>query len=283
MFVLMLAVAADLVSRGSAFAAHGPLRRPAAARLVWSDEFDGSRLDTARWSYDGARNKQGWHNEEQQYYAAGRPANLRLGGGQLTIEARLERLDPIRYPDWGGQNYTSARIFTNRAWTHGFYEIRAKLPCARGTWPAIWMLPEKLDKWPDDGEIDIMEQVGAEPHLIYATLHSGRYNHVLGTQRGAQRLLATSCSQFHRYQLDWRPDAITIGIDNHAIMRVRRAVGDRKPEWPFTTPYKLILNLAIGGNWAGKKGIDDSAMPQRMVVDYVRIWQVPPAARGVRR
>ncbi|HEY7006463.1 MAG TPA: glycoside hydrolase family 16 protein [Sphingomicrobium sp.] len=250
---------------------HGPMKRPANARLVWSDEFNGAALDTAKWTYDTAHNKKGWFNKERQYYSAGQ--NSRVANGRLVIEARHERLDPRRYPDWGGQNYTSARLLSTAGWTYGFYEIRAKLPCARGTWPAIWMLPLDLKKWPDDGEIDIMEQVGAEPNLIYASLHTKLYNHTINTQRSAQRLVPTSCTAFHIYQLDWRSDSIAIGVDGQGILRVRNNVPGGKGAWPFFTPFRMILNLAIGGDWAGAKGIDDAAMPQRMEVDYVRVWQ----------
>jgi beta-glucanase (GH16 family) len=251
----------------------GPVRRPANARLVWEDEFDGRRLDPAKWSFDTARNKQGWHNGELQYYSAGRPANTRVRNGLLTIEARHETLKSAA--DWGGQHYTSARLVSKGGgWTYGFYEVRAKLPCARGTWPAIWMLPTDMKAWPDDGEIDVMEQVGAEPNLIYASLHTKLFNHVLKTQRSAQRLVPTSCSAFHRYQLDWRPDSITIGVDDRGILRVRNDKPGGKGAWPFNVPFHMILNLAIGGEWAGAKGIDDAAMPQQMIVDYVRVWQV---------
>lgn len=272
-----LIAAVELVSKASAFEVHGAMKAPPAARLVWSDEFGESALDQRNWSFETSHNKQGWFNGERQYYALDRTENLRLLDGHLVIEARSEKLDPKRYPDWGGQAYTSARIISSRAWRYGFFEVRAKLPCARGTWPAIWMLPLNMQHWPDDGEIDIMEQVGAEPNVIYATLHTGRYNHTLGTQRGAHRMLPTSCDAFHRYQLDWRPDSITIGVDDQAILHVDRKPSDGKPEWPFDRPFQMILNLAIGGSWAGAKGIDDAAMPQRMEVDYVRIWQSPAA------
>jgi licheninase len=252
----------------------GPVKRPPEARLVWRDEFGGRALDLRKWRYDTAFNKHGWFNKERQYYSAGRPQNIRVAGGRLTIEARQERLDPARYPDWGGQDYTSARIVSKGAgWTYGFYEIRARLPCARGAWPAIWMLPVAMRKWPDDGEIDIMEQVGAEPNVIYSTLHTGLFNHVLKTQRSAQKLVPTSCTAFHIYQLDWRPEVITIGVDGRGILRVRNDQPGGKGAWPFNVPFDLILNLAIGGDWAGAKGIDDAAMPQRMEVDYVRVWQ----------
>lgn len=252
----------------------GPVRRPPKALMVWNDEFDGTSLDARKWQYDTSRNKQGWFNGERQYYSAGE--NLTVANGLLTIEARHEKLDPTRFPDWGGQEYTSAKIFSKGAgWKYGYYEVRAKLPCARGTWPAIWMLPVDMQKWPDDGEIDIMEQVGAEPNLIYASLHTGLFNHLLKTQRSAQKLVPTSCSAFHVYQLDWRPGSITIGVDGHGILRVLDNRPGGKGAWPFFTPFKMILNLAIGGSWAAAKGIDDAAMPQRMEVDYVRVWQAP--------
>jgi beta-glucanase (GH16 family) len=252
----------------------GPVERPADARLVWSDEFNGKRLDLRKWRYDTSRNKQGWFNGEKQYYSAGRPENIRVENGRLVILARHEALDPAKFSDWGGQQYTSAKIVSKGpGWTYGFYEVRAKLPCARGTWPAIWMLPTQMEKWPDDGEIDIMEQVGSEPNLIYASLHTKLFNHVLKTQRSAQRLVPTSCSAFHRYQLDWRPDSITIGVDDRGILKVRNDQPGGKGAWPYFTPFQMILNLAIGGDWAAAKGIDDAAMPQRMEVDYVRVWQ----------
>ena len=259
----------------------GPVERPANARLVFSDEFEGNTLDTQKWAYDTAFNKQGWFNNEKQYYSAGRPENIGDANGILRFEARREKLDPRKYPDWGGQKYTSARIYSKGAgWTYGFYEIRAKLPCARGTWPAIWMLPVKMEKWPDDGEIDVMEQVGAEPNLIYASLHTLLFNHVRKTQRSAQKLVRTSCEDFHNYQLDWRPESIAIGVDGTGILKVLNDQPGGRGAWPFSTPYKLILNLAMGGDWAGRMGMDDAALPQRMEIDYVRVWQVPAGDGG---
>ena len=265
--MLLLAAQASFTVSNAAFS--GPMTRPANARLVWRDEFSGNALDRSKWRYDTDRNKQGWFNHEKQYYSAAR--NSRVRGGVLTIEARHE--NSRRYPDSGGQNYTSAKIVSRAAWTYGFYEIRAKLPCARGTWPAIWMLRQKLVKWPEGGEIDIMEQVGAEPNLIYATLHTKAYNHTIRTQRSAQRLVPTSCSAFHVYQLDWRPESITIGVDGHGILKHLRKTSDGQAEWPFDAPFDLILNLAVGGDWASQKGIDDAALPERMQIDYVRVWQ----------
>ena len=133
LFIWAAAAQASL-SAGN-FSYDGPLTRPADAALAWSDEFSGKSLDPVSWLYDTKFNKSGWFNNELQYYSANRADNLRVENGKLTIEARRERLDPGTFPDWGGQNYTSARILSKRAWTYGFYEVRAKLPCARERGP----------------------------------------------------------------------------------------------------------------------------------------------------
>jgi beta-glucanase (GH16 family) len=254
---------------GKDYSAEGAMAPPAGARLVWADEFAGTRLDGSKWRFDTSRNKAGWYNKELQYYAAG-GRNARVEGGRLVIEARRERAKDRG--DWGGQDYTSAKMMTKgrAAWTYGFFEVSAKLPCARGSWPAIWMLPEK-GGWPAGGEIDVLEHVGSQPNVVHATLHTELYTHSKGTQRGASKAVPTACGAFHRYQLDWRPDAITIGVDGQAYMRVRNDAPGGRGAWPFDAPFHLILNLALGGDWAGAP--DDSALPQRMEVDYVRVWQ----------
>ena len=252
-----------------------------AAKLIWSDEFNGKSLDMSKWSFDTSRNKLGWYNKELQYYAANRPENLRLENGKLIIELRKDPTAIDRFADWGNQQYSSAKIVTKgkAAFDTGFVEVSAKLPCTRGTWPAIWMLPEGDSPWPDGGEIDILEQVGSQPNVAHATLHTRLFNHVMHTGRGAETPVPTACSAFHRYQLAWTNEAITIGVDGRAYMRVRNDQPGGRGAWPFDAPFYLILNLAMGGDWAGAKGIDDAALPQRMEVDYVRVWQMPKAAR----
>lgn len=247
---------------------------PPAARPSWSDEFSAPRVDRRKWRFETERNAQGWANNEKQYYSDDRAENARIEKGALVIEARREAL--TGQPDWGHQDYSSARLASREPLGYGFYEIRAKLPCGRGMWPAVWLLPSG-GNWPDEGEIDIMEMVGWDPNVIHATLHSAAFNHRLNTQRGAQVTVATACTQFHTYQLDWQPHAITIGVDGHAYMRVRDDKPGGKAAWPFTRPYQLILNLAVGGDWGGVKGIDDTALPQRMTVDYVRYWRASPS------
>jgi beta-glucanase (GH16 family) len=253
-----------------------PMPRPAQAQLVWSDEFDNDALDTSKWGYDGSRNKSGWYNGELQYYGA-RPENVRVANGQLIIEARRETLNPRQFPDYGGQAYTSGKVWTKgkASWTYGYYEIRAKLPCARGTWPAIWMMPEGQYAWPDGGEIDIMEQVGSQPEVVHGTLHTALFVHTKGTQRGAELRVPGNCDAFHNYQLEWTPSTIRMGVDGRAYMKVRNDQPGGAGAWPFDHPFYLILNLAMGGNWAAAKGMDDAALPQRMLVDYVRVYRLP--------
>jgi beta-glucanase (GH16 family) len=267
-FIILTTVQASSLA-ATKYTVDAPMQAPSAAP-DWADEFDGAQVDTGTWRFDTERNAAGWFNHELQYYADARPENARIEQGALVIEARRETLSAR--PDWGGQTYSSAKLVTRTAHGPGFYEVRAKLPCARGTWPAIWLLPSG-GRWPDNGEIDLMEMVGWQPEIVHATLHSGAFNHSRGTQRGAEKKVPTSCSDFHRYQLDWQRGSITIGVDGRAYMQVKDDQPGGKQAWPFTRPYQLILNLAIGGDWGGAKGVDDAALPQRMTIDYVRYWQ----------
>jgi beta-glucanase (GH16 family) len=249
---------------------------PKGARLAWADEFDSGRLpDRKRWAYDTARNREGWYNQELQYYAANRAENARIENGRLVIEARRERLSS--QPDYGGQDYSSARLLTRglASWTYGFIEVRAKLACGKGLWPAIWLLgTDGSAGWPRLGEIDVMELVGWDPQTVHGTIHTGAYNHAQHTQKGATTRVADACTAFHRYQLDWNRDRILIGVDGHAYMRFDNDHKGDPATWPFDRPQYLLLNVAVGG-WGGMQGIDPAAFPSRMEVDYVRVWQTP--------
>jgi licheninase len=269
MLAFLLAQAATLGATN--YAVDAPLAAPT-TRPTFADEFDGPAIDPAKWRFDTSRNAEGWYNNEKQYYADARRDNARVADGALVIEARRETLSKATAPDWGGQAYTSAKLVTRQRYGYGFYEVRAKLPCARGAWPAIWLLPIG-HAWPAGGEIDVMEMVGWDAGTIHATLHTAAFNHAKGTQRGAQRRVPDACTAYHRYQLDWTADAITIGIDGRAYMRVADDQPGGPAAWPFTKPYDLILNLAVGGDWGGKHGIDDTAFSMRMSVDYVRYWR----------
>ena len=273
MFAMMQLTANDL-ARLAPYTIYEPMARPPAAKIVWSDEFDGTALDPAKWSYDIDSNKTGWANNELQYYSANRTDNASVANGLLSITARADKDAVSKFPDWGGQAYSSARLLSKTSWTYGYYEIRAKLPCTPGMWPAIWMLPPDMKEWPDDGEIDIMEHVSKTPGIIYATLHSANYYHIKNTQRGAVRGVPDACEAFHTYQLDWRRDEARIGVDGVAYMRIRNNLpAEGKAAWPFDRPFQLILNLAVGGDWPGP--VDATKLPQSFEVDYVRVYQTP--------
>jgi beta-glucanase (GH16 family) len=247
--------------------------KPAGYQLVWHDEFDKDGLpDPAKWDYDTSMNKHGWANEELQYYAKARPENSHIENGKLLITARHEKLE--READFGGQAYSSARLYTRGKFefTYGFVEVRAKLPCGVGTWPAIWMLGTQGD-WPEEGEIDIMEHVGRSKGEVLGSLHTGAYNWPNNTQITAKRILPDVCDVFHNYQLTWDADHMMIGVDNQNYMRFTRPKNANHHQWPYDDPQYLILNLAIGGMLGGP--VDDASLPQTMEVDYVRIYQKP--------
>ena len=242
---------------------------PAVRKLVWSDEFDTPGLpNPANWKYDvGGR---GWGNNEVDYDTDARLENARVEGGKLIIEARKEA--------YKGNNYTSARLLTagKHSWKYGRIEAMAKLPQGRGTWPAIWMLGDNISTtpWPRCGELDIMEHVGYDQNVIHGTAHTEAYNHVKGTQKEGKTTIPTVSSEFHLYAIEWSGTQISFFVDDNRYYTVERSVlGGTEDKWPFDQPFFLILNLAIGGNWGGLQGIDDSIFPQRMEIDYVRVYQ----------
>ncbi len=249
---------------------------PTGYELVWSDEFSEDGLpDPQKWVYDTFRNQQGWFNNEKQYYAANRERNARVVDGNLIIEAHEEELDAVQFPDWGEQPYTSARLLTKGLgdWTYGFFEIRAKLPCGVGTWPAIWMLPSDPDvEWPAGGEIDIMEHVGFEPGVIHHSIHTTAFNFSRGSQVTTQHELPDACDVMHKYQLLWTSEFMVFGVDDRPKFLFNKE-SNKRSRWPFDAPQHLLLNIAVGGTWGGQRGIEASAFPARMEVDYVRVYQ----------
>jgi len=246
-----------------------PLTPPPGRKLVWSDEFAKAGLpDSAKWSYEVGGN--GWGNNELQYYTARRSENARIENGKLIIEARKE--------DYQGQKYTSARLVTqNKAsWTYGRIEAMAKLPKGVGTWPAVWMLGKNISTagWPRGGEIDIMEHVGFDEGVIHGTVHTEAYNHAKKTEKGKAVTINDVTGSFHLYAIEWTADQIDFFVDNQKYYTVQKSVlGTSDAQWPFEQPFFLILNVAVGGNWGGQKGVDETIWPQRMEVDYVRVYQ----------
>lgn len=236
-------------------------------KLLWSEEFNYSGLpDATKWGYDVGGS--GWGNNELQYYTEADTNNALVKGGKLIITARKENKD--------GKDYTSARLVTRdkKEFLYGKIEVRAKLPAGRGTWPAIWMLGTNINKvgWPKCGEIDIMEHVGYDPGVIVGTVHSEQYNHIKGTQISGSVTLEDFSTAFHTYAVDWSKDKIDFLIDNKLYVSIPNKY-DSEGEWPFNNPHYLLLNLAIGGNWGGQKGIDNSIFPVSFEVDYIRVFE----------
>jgi len=234
-------------------------------QLLWSDEFDIEGLpDSTKWNYE-----EGFiRNDEAQYYTRARLENARVDDGMLVIEARQEKYE--------GADYTSASITTSgrASWRFGRIEVKAKLPTGRGMWPAIWMLGTNISEvgWPECGEIDIMENVGFDPDRIHANVHTGAFNHVDGTSKGSSIVVENPHSAFHVYAIEWSGDRIDFFVDDKKYFSFANT-GGGVAEWPFDQPHYLILNLAVGGAWGGREGIDDSILPQRYYVDYVRVYE----------
>jgi beta-glucanase (GH16 family) len=235
----------------------------------WSDEFSVDGLpDASKWGYDIGGS--GWGNNELQYYTND-ISNAGVSNGKLVITAKKESLN--------GKNYTSTRLVsrTKGDFLYGRIEVRAKLPRGRGTWPAIWMLPTDwaYGEWPKSGEIDIMEHVGYDPNRVHFSVHTEAYNHSIGTQKTATRTIETAMDQYHTYRCDWTPYAVRGYFDDQLVfIFVNEGKGPGK--WPFDKKFHLLLNIAVGGNWGGAQGVDDTVFPATMEIDYVKVYKMKP-------
>jgi beta-glucanase (GH16 family) len=240
---------------------------------VWCDEFEVDGLvDSTKWTYDVGGG--GWGNQELQYYTEADLDNARVTDGNLYITALKETV--------GSNTYTSARLVSKYRgdWQYGRIQISAKMPSGRGLWSALWMLPTdwRYGGWPDSGEIDIMEYVGYDKNRIFGTIHTGAYNHNLGTQIGFNKVITGAETEYHLYEMIWEPGKIDLYIDG-----VKFAYFGYNPNsnidipnsdaWPFDQRFHLIMNIAVGGTWGGSQEVDDTIFPQSMVVDYVRVYQ----------
>lgn len=243
--------------------------------LVWSDEFD--TINRAVWSDQTGDNV---NNHERQYYTAGNNESIQYdasaGSNVLVLEARHE--NPANYNCWYGYcEYTSARLNTNgkKTFQYGRIEARMKLPHTQGIWPAFWMLGTDIGTagWPSCGEIDIMEHVGFsnEANTVHGTIHGPNYSGSNGI--GAPYNLAQSVDAgYHVYAVDWRADSIKWYVDGVLYFSQTKAQVETKGNWAFAHPFYLILNNAVGGDWPGDPD-GSSQFPQRMYVDYIRVYQ----------
>lgn len=225
---------------------------------IWNDEFDGHELNGNNWTYKIA--EPGWINAELQKYT-NRRENVRVENGHLVLEARR---------DWfGGAEYTSGRIQTEfrHSWREVRVEARIKFPSGRGTWPSMFMLPDdQTAGWPRMGEFDIAEFVGWDHEKMRTVSHTQAEHpeavvHVPG-----------ATTDYHTYVMEWFPDHIDTFVDGRKVFTVwNRNMG--VDQWPFNKNFHLILNIAVGGHFGGKHGVDPNIWPRQMHVDYVRVFK----------
>jgi len=239
---------------------------PLGYNLVWSDEFDETSNglpNKDEWWYEIGGG--GWGNNELEVYVPGflgTDTVAKVKDGMLTITA-------YQLPS----QVISVRMNTVKSWQYGYFEMRAKLPGGKGTWPAFWMMPKNFTAWPKDGEIDIMEYVGYRPDVTQSSIHCTSFyggNSKNGTHAapGAER-------NFYTYGLQWTKDSITAYINGVEYFNYPYDGKSNRDTWPFNAPFYLKLNLAIGGNWGGAQGVDPNIFPAKYVIDYVRVYQKP--------
>ncbi len=239
--------------------------------LTWSDEFDGvagTLPDAAKWSYDIGTGSGGWGNQELQYYT-NRPENVSLdGNGNLVITARKE--------NYNGSAFTSARIKTKGLFDqqYGRFEARLKTPYGPGLWPAFWMLGANIDtvQWPQCGEIDIMELRGQEPHIAHGTLHGPGYSAGNAITKAYALKDGRFDVDFHLFAVEWDADKIDFFVDDYLYQRLTRDEVEKKGQWVYNSPFFMILNVAVGGNYVGFP-VDGTPFPQKMTIDYVRVYK----------
>ncbi len=238
--------------------------------LVWEDNFDGTALDTTKWTPmigNGCPNLCGWGNNELQYYRA---ENATVGNGMLTITARQQ--------SFGGNQYTSARLRSlNQAdFTYGRFEMRAKLPLGQGFWPAFWLLPSDsvYGVWAASGEMDVMEAVGQTPNRVLGTLHYGG-TYPANTFSGGSYTLPSGSftNSFHTFAMEWEPNEVRWYVDGilYSTKTSWWSSGAAYPA-PFNERFHMLLNLAVGGDLPGSPN-QSTQFPATYEIDYVRVYQ----------
>ena len=269
---VMSGAARKYISVSQEAAAQSAYNAPEGYTLVWQDEFDkGSELNGDDWTLEVQ--KSGWVNNELQNYV-----NHKTPGGSLVTEIRGGKLRITALKE-DGKVY-SGRVYAhvNQGWQYGYFEASIKLPKGKGTWPAFWMMPVGNDwntnPWPMCGEIDIMEEVGCVPNEVSSSIHTQDYNHTKNTQKTHAFVQSGAEDEFHTYALLWTADEITTYVDGKVQLNVKKsALGSGHNQWPFHYAFYPIFNLAWGGSWGGMYGVDESALPCTMEVDYIRVFQ----------
>jgi beta-glucanase (GH16 family) len=235
-------------------------------QLVWSDEFNGSSLNSANWTAEVGTGENGWGNGEAQYYTD-RPENLRVENGHLVIEAIKE--------NYGGSSWTSARIKTQdkRNFKYGKFEFRAKLSSGQGPWPAAWMLGSNISTvgWPQCGEIDVLEWRGTfgDANTVGHALHSPARHGGNPVEPADRTPVSNPSTEFHTYAVVWNSDSFIFSVDGVDVATLTPPAADAEV---FRKEFFLLLNLAMGGVYNGGT-IDPSLTGATYEVDYVRVYQ----------
>jgi beta-glucanase (GH16 family) len=240
--------------------------------MTWSAEFngpDGSPPNPAKWTPEGGGN--GWGNNELQSYTS-RPKNIHVEGGNLVIEAFKEEFtgsDGIR------RHFTSGRLSSQGlfAQKYGRFEARIQIPAGHGVWPAFWLLGDDVSKvgWPACGEIDIMENVGREPRSIRGSLHGPGYYGSTPLTTAYALPQGRFSDGFHLFAVEWEPQVIRFYVDGELYASKTPRDLPSGTRWVFDHPFFVVLNLAVGGDFPGKPD-KTTVFPQRMLVDYVRVY-----------
>ncbi|OAQ41772.1 hypothetical protein A5893_01255 [Pedobacter psychrophilus] len=231
--------------------------------LIWADEFSGTSLNTAFWTQETGN---AWANNEQQNYQA---SNTEVKDGYLVITAKKEAVN--------GRQYSSSRIKTQdkKFFKYGRVDVRALVPKGQGIWPALWMLGNNKSavSWPTCGEIDLMELIGGSvspksDSKTYATIH---WNDVTHQQSQGSYTLPTGkfADQFHVFSMEWNATTIILYLDDIEYKRFNTSPTGMDA---FRKDFFFTFNVAVGGDWPGNPDTT-TVFPQRMVVDYVRVFQ----------
>ena len=263
--IVQTAVESKEITVSQASAEDRDIIAPDGYRLVWHDEFNEGSTLGSDWTHEVQNS--GWVNHELQNYRNG------TADGKRVTELIDGRLHINCFKGSDGKIY-SGRVYAKvkQGWTYGYIEASIKLPKGKGTWPAFWMMPVNFRSWPADGEIDIMEEVGANANYVSSSLHANAHVHSNGTQVTHEMYCKGAEGEFHTYAILWTKENITTYVDGKVQLSYNnRGLG--RDDWPYDDPFYVILNLAWGGDWGGYKGVDESALPVTMEVDYVRVFQ----------
>ncbi len=227
-------------------------------KLIFFENFN----NLNNWNFDiGSGLKNLWGNHEKEFYTQ-KDDNIYTKDNKLYIVAKREKFEDC--------NYTSARITTKdkKYFKYGYIEISAKLPTGKGSWPAIWMMGQN-GLWPIGGEIDIMEHIGIKQNMIYHTIHSK--NHISKPYFSHKEIINGVSDDFHIYGMLWEENNIEFFVDNVSYGKIINDKYTNKEDWPFNDYFYFIINLAVGGDWAGE--IADEDLPFIFIIDYIKVYQ----------